>query len=136
MAYTQDERMCQVTSPLGENVLLLTALSARESLSNPFFFDMQFVSATEDIDFAAVVGAPLRLGRCAQARIRRHHLRHGHAGAEALAQAAKWAIGHPRHGRDDEIVGDVMRTDVHVRILQQGGADYTEFAPALSAQIC
>ena len=59
MAYTQDTRMCQVTSPLGDNVLLLSELNAHESISSPFNYDMHFVSQAEDIDFAAVIGKPL-----------------------------------------------------------------------------
>jgi type VI secretion system secreted protein VgrG len=59
MAYTQEERICRVSSPLGDDVLLLTGMNAVESLSNPFYFDMHFLSQTEDIDFAAVVGKPL-----------------------------------------------------------------------------
>jgi type VI secretion system secreted protein VgrG len=59
MAFTQEERICQVTSPLGESALLLAHMTAQESISNPFFFQMHFVSQTEDIDFAAVIGKPL-----------------------------------------------------------------------------
>jgi type VI secretion system secreted protein VgrG len=59
MAYTQEERICQVSSPLGGEALLLADMSARESISSPFYFDMHFLSQTEDIDFAAVIGKPL-----------------------------------------------------------------------------
>ena len=31
MAFTQEERICQVTSPLGESALLLASMTARES---------------------------------------------------------------------------------------------------------
>jgi len=57
--YTQDDLTCKVTSPLGANVLLLSEMTARESLSNPFFYDMHFLSQTEDIDFAKVIGKAL-----------------------------------------------------------------------------
>ena len=59
MAYTQDERMCQVSRPLGDNVLLLAELNAHESISQPFFFDLQLLSEKDDVDFGALIGKPL-----------------------------------------------------------------------------
>jgi len=59
MAYTQDTRMCQVSSPLGDDVLLLAQLNAHEAISSPFFYDLELMSERDDIDFAAVIGKPM-----------------------------------------------------------------------------
>jgi len=59
MAYTQADRMCQVKSPLGDDVLLLAEMTAHESISGPFVYELQLLSETDDIDFAAVIGKPL-----------------------------------------------------------------------------
>ena len=64
---------------------------------------------------AAMIGAPLRLRRAPQARIGRDHLRHRVARAQPLAQLAKRPVGDARHRRDDEIVGEGVRTDAHGR---------------------
>ena len=61
MAYTQDERMCQVSCPLGDNVLLLAELNAQESISRPFFFDLQLMSVKDNLAFGALIGKPLAI---------------------------------------------------------------------------
>jgi hypothetical protein len=66
------------------------------------------------LDFAVVVAAAQRLLRPPEKRIGRHHLRHRHARAQALAEAAEGPIGHPRHRRDNEIVPELDRSDFQV----------------------
>ena len=61
MPFTQDERMCQVSCPLGDNVLLLAELNAQESISQPFFFDLHFVSEKDDVSFGALIGKPISI---------------------------------------------------------------------------
>ncbi len=59
MAYTQNQRMCQVSSAAGDGVLLLTAMSAWEAVSQPFHFTLDLISERDDLDFGAVIGKPL-----------------------------------------------------------------------------
>jgi type VI secretion system secreted protein VgrG len=53
---TQDVRRCKVTSPLGGDALILTALDAREWVSRPFQYDCRFMSGDEKLDFKQIIG--------------------------------------------------------------------------------
>jgi type VI secretion system secreted protein VgrG len=57
--YTQKRRLLSVSSPLGENVLLLTAFTGREELSRLFKFQLDFVSENDSISPADIVGQPI-----------------------------------------------------------------------------
>ena len=54
--YTQVERPIQIVTPLGEDVLLLEALEGRESVSQPFSFELSLLSEQRQIDFETAVG--------------------------------------------------------------------------------
>jgi type VI secretion system secreted protein VgrG len=56
MAITQDTRRLQVSSPLGDDVLILTSLNASERISGLFALDCTFVSEREDIKFDDIIG--------------------------------------------------------------------------------
>ena len=56
MAYTQENRLMAIATPLGEDEVLLSALSGEESISRLFRFDLELLSASESIDFNAIVG--------------------------------------------------------------------------------
>ena len=47
-------------------------------------------------------------------RIAGDHLRHHHAGAEALSQLAEWAIGNSGHGRQKSIIANRMVPDAQL----------------------
>ena len=59
MAYTQKERMCRMVSPLGDDVLLVERLRAREAVSSLFSVELDLVSETDDIEFEQIVGKPV-----------------------------------------------------------------------------
>lgn len=54
--YTQVERPIQIVTPLGEDVLLLEGFEGRESISQPFRFELNLLSEQRQIDFDAAVG--------------------------------------------------------------------------------
>lgn len=54
--YTQLDRPIQIVTPLGEDVLLLEGFDGRESISQPFRFDLSLLSEQRRIDFDAAVG--------------------------------------------------------------------------------
>ena len=56
MAITQDTRRLKVSSPLGDDVLILTSLSASERISGLFAFDCTFASEREDVNFDDIIG--------------------------------------------------------------------------------
>ncbi len=53
---TQADRLFEVSSPLGKDVLLFRAMSASERLSHPFEFDLELLSKDHDIELDDVVG--------------------------------------------------------------------------------
>ena len=56
MAYTQENRLIAVQTPLGKDVLLLTGFSGTEGLSYPFNFELDLVSENHNIAFKDIVG--------------------------------------------------------------------------------
>ncbi len=66
------------------------------------------ICTTIGSDFAGVVGAAHATSGAPELRIRRDHLRHRIARAESLAQLPERPVGDARHGRDEQIVRDVM----------------------------
>jgi hypothetical protein len=81
---------------------------------------------------AAMVGAPLRLLRSPEPRIRRDHLRYRIARAVPLAQLPERSIGDAGHRRDDKVVRKNVRADLHGVIEREAsdrrarGADYNQ----------
>lgn len=54
--YTQLDRPIQIVTPLGEDVLLLEGFDGRETISQPFRFNLSLLSEQRRIDFDAAVG--------------------------------------------------------------------------------
>jgi type VI secretion system secreted protein VgrG len=55
---TQDNRLIQISTPLGKDVLLLQSFSGQEGVSTPFHFDLTVNSLNKDIQFEQIVGKP------------------------------------------------------------------------------
>ena len=64
---------------------------------------------------AFMAAAQAALGRAAQIRPRRHHLRHRVARPEAAAKLAERPVGHPRHRRHEHGIGQRVRPNAHGR---------------------
>src|ERR687888_2606923 len=58
-AYTQTHRHLSVTTPLGKDVLLLTAFEGEEETSRPFTYNLEFVSEKTDLAGKDIVGKPV-----------------------------------------------------------------------------
>jgi type VI secretion system secreted protein VgrG len=56
MPYSQQERLIALTTPLGEDVLLLAGFSGREAISRLFSFQLDLLSEKKSIDFATIIG--------------------------------------------------------------------------------
>lgn len=59
MAYRQADRICSVFSNLGEDVLLVRRLVAREQIGRPFRVSLELASERDDLDFAALLGTSM-----------------------------------------------------------------------------
>jgi len=57
--YVQDNLKLKVTTPLGDNKLLLRAFRGEERISGLFEFTLEMVSEDNAIDFSAIVGKAL-----------------------------------------------------------------------------
>ena len=56
MPYSQQERLIALTTPLGEDVLLLAGFSGHEAISRLFSFHLDLLSEKGPIDFAQIIG--------------------------------------------------------------------------------
>ena len=56
MAKTQQHRQVAITTPLGEDVLLLVSMWGREQLGRPFEFELELASEDQQIAFSDIVG--------------------------------------------------------------------------------
>lgn len=56
MAYTQDNSLIAVNTPLGKDVLLLTGFNGTEGLSRPFSFELDMLSENHNIPFEDIIG--------------------------------------------------------------------------------
>jgi type VI secretion system secreted protein VgrG len=56
MPYSQQERLIALTTPLGEDVLLLAGFSGHEAISRLFSFQLDLLSEQGPIDFAKIIG--------------------------------------------------------------------------------
>jgi type VI secretion system secreted protein VgrG len=54
--YSQKKHILSLTTPLGEDALLLTAFSGQESLSRLFSFQLEMLSEKDSIGPADIVG--------------------------------------------------------------------------------
>jgi type VI secretion system secreted protein VgrG len=56
MPYSQQERLIALTTPLGEDVLLLAGFSVHEAISRLFSFQLDLLSEQGPIDFTGIIG--------------------------------------------------------------------------------
>src|ERR1700690_1035500 len=56
MAYTQENRLLALDTPLGKDVLLLQGLTGREGISQIFKFDLDLLSDNNAIAFKDIIG--------------------------------------------------------------------------------
>ncbi len=56
MSYSQQDRDLSVSTPLGDDVLLLRAMRGRERISEPFRYELDLLSEQVDIDYDALLG--------------------------------------------------------------------------------
>lgn len=61
MAYTQENRLMTIETPLGENVLLLQGFSGREGISRLFSFQVNLLSEDHAVAFESLVGQPVTI---------------------------------------------------------------------------
>ena len=61
MKYTQQNRLLGITSPMGEDVLLLRGVQGREAVSRLFQFELDLLSENRSISFDDVVGKNVTL---------------------------------------------------------------------------
>src|ERR1700751_2114276 len=55
MPYSQENRLIALTTPLGEDVLLLAGFSGHEAISRLFSFQLDLLSEKGPIDFAQII---------------------------------------------------------------------------------
>ncbi|NOZ85658.1 MAG: type VI secretion system tip protein VgrG, partial [Deltaproteobacteria bacterium] len=56
MPFTQENRLLQISTPLGADVLLITGLSGAEGISRPFSFELDLLSENHSIVFKDIIG--------------------------------------------------------------------------------
>ena len=61
MAYTQTNRRIAITTPLGDDALLLRGFSGVESISQLFHFDLDLLSENDSVKFQDLVGKNVTL---------------------------------------------------------------------------
>jgi len=61
MAYTQDARICSLTTELGADVLLVRRLEGEERLSHPFHFRLELLAENAALDCGSLIGRPATL---------------------------------------------------------------------------
>ncbi|MDH4607580.1 type VI secretion system tip protein TssI/VgrG [Pseudomonas sp. BN102] len=61
MAITQNTRLVQVSSPLGENVLVLQGLGGSEELGRIFQYELELISEDPSVKFDQLLGKPMSL---------------------------------------------------------------------------
>ncbi|HBA86854.1 MAG TPA: type VI secretion system tip protein VgrG [Geobacter sp.] len=57
MAYTQDEKLISIATPLGDNVLLLSGFTGAETISRGFEFELSLLSERPSISFNSIMGS-------------------------------------------------------------------------------
>src|ERR1051326_8209587 len=61
MPYTQTNRRIAISTPLGDDALLLRGFTGSEAISQPFHFDLDLLSENDSIKFQDVVGKRITL---------------------------------------------------------------------------
>jgi type VI secretion system secreted protein VgrG len=82
MAWTQKNRICSVSSPFGDDVLLIERLHATEALSSLFRYQLELLSEDDDLGFEQIVGKPLTVS----VRLENGKQRHFHGVVSRFAQ--------------------------------------------------
>ena len=54
--YTQENRLMAISTPLGDDTLLLASFSGEEGISRLFRFELELLSTSESLDFNSIVG--------------------------------------------------------------------------------
>jgi len=132
--YTQDDRLLQVTTPLGKDKLLLAAFSGSEGISTPFRFDLT-LCATPDtaVDAAKLIAQPMTV---AIANADGDHARYINGVVSTFAQTGSdstfvWyraqivpVLALLTRRADIRIFQQKSVTDVIEAILKETGVDY------------
>ena len=61
MTYTQTNRRIAITTPLGEDKLVLRGFSGTEAISQLFYFNLDLLSESESVSFDSIVGKAVSL---------------------------------------------------------------------------
>ncbi|MEQ9728725.1 contractile injection system protein, VgrG/Pvc8 family, partial [Pseudomonas sp. WHRI 8822A] len=61
MAITQQSRMAKVSSPLGDNALVMERLAGSESLGRLFHYELSLASENASLKLNALLGKPMGL---------------------------------------------------------------------------
>ncbi len=61
MAFTQDNRLIAIDTPLGKNVLLLNSFEGREGISRLFRFSLELLSENHSVAFKDIIGKQVTL---------------------------------------------------------------------------
>ena len=61
MSYIQTERQIAISTPLGDDALLLRSFTGYEAISQLFRFDLDLLSEKPSISFDSIVGKPVTL---------------------------------------------------------------------------
>jgi type VI secretion system secreted protein VgrG len=55
-------RTATVATTLGDDVLLFYSMTARETLSRPFLYEVELLSERDDLDLSSILGQPISIG--------------------------------------------------------------------------
>jgi len=83
-AFTSENRICSITSPLGKDVLLLRGLRGTEGISRLFQFELDLVSENREIKFDEIIGQPV----CVTAELGSGGKRYFHGRVSRFSQQA------------------------------------------------
>src|ERR1043165_5992466 len=61
MSYVQTDRRIAISTPLGDDTLLLRSFAGHEGMSQPFRFDLDLLSEKNSISFDSIVGKNVTL---------------------------------------------------------------------------
>ncbi|MCK7512041.1 MAG: contractile injection system protein, VgrG/Pvc8 family [Desulfobacterales bacterium] len=76
MTLTQENRLLSITTPLGEETLLLTGFSGSEGISQPFSFELTLASEDTDINPRDIIGQSVTVSIGLSGRRAEIHQRH------------------------------------------------------------
>lgn len=113
-ALTQKNRLISVSTPLGEDNLILTAVDGSEELGKPFQYRLRMVSESLDIDPAKLLGQPVSAQLCLQGGKKRWI--HG-----VVRRFSAKQIGADGHRAYEAVITpwlDLLRNNTDCRIFQ------------------